>query len=290
MTSERQNYCDREQYQFESTRNLFRELRGIGFERYLSQHANEIRMRLEVFEQNPLADVVVAAFNEQDYLPAAIDALSRQTIPIKIIVVDNGSSDATLAITSSLGLSVIPEPIQGIGSAKKAGILHTQTHCILICDADTAPVPTWAEAVGSKLANNYDELNAVYCPVLYHDNYSLDIAAYNLAALGAKFLRSKTANPHYQGNNCGYTGKVRDILINDDNPQAGDDGPIHKKIMTLGGHTEWVWSPRALAFTSARRLKQHGVANVFVRRAAHLITGNSDVAYYTIYDANERGV
>lgn len=291
MTNERQYYCYHEQYhQIVSTRNLFRELRGIGFEKYLSQHADEIQMRLKVIEQNaPLVDVVVPAFNEQDYLPAAIDALSRQTIPINIIVVDNGSNDETPTIISSLGVPVFHEPVRGIGSAKKTGILHTKARYILICDADTAPVPTWAESVVSKLANHDDELKAVYCPTLYHDNCSLDITAYNLAALGGKFLRSKTARPHYQGNSCGYTENVRDLLINDKNPQAGDDGPINKKIMTLGGHTEWIWSPHALVFTSSRRLKQHGVANVFLRRATHFITGNSDVAYYTIYDANERG-
>ena len=181
MIQERQYYSGNELYrQIVSTRNLFRELKGLGFERYLSQHADEIRKRLKIFEQNtPLVDVVVAAFNEQDYLPASIDALSRQTIPINITVVDNGSKDATPTVTSSLDLLVVAEPVQGIGSAKKTGILHTQARYILICDADTAPVPTWAETVVSKLACDYDELKAVYGPMLYHDNYSLDIAAYN---------------------------------------------------------------------------------------------------------------
>jgi len=58
-----------------------------------------------------------------------------------IIVVDNGSSDNTAAIASSLGAQVVVMPKKGYGRAYRAGFAHCQTDIIVTADGDgTYPI------------------------------------------------------------------------------------------------------------------------------------------------------
>ena len=59
---------------------------------------------------NPLVSVVIPAYNEEKYLPACLEALSRQTFrDFEVVVVDNNSTDRTAEIARSLGARVVHE-------------------------------------------------------------------------------------------------------------------------------------------------------------------------------------
>lgn len=99
--------------------------------------------------------VVVPAFNEESLLPACLDSLLGQDYPgeIEIIVVDNGSTDATAAIARARGVTVVPEPERGYSRALARGFSAATGAIIASTDADTVVPPDWL----SRFAREYEK-------------------------------------------------------------------------------------------------------------------------------------
>lgn len=87
--------------------------------------------------------VVVPVFNEAAYLPRTLRALAGQDAPFRLIVVDNGSTDAGVAAARAFaaerGLDAIflSEPAPGQVHALKRGLAAVDTELVAVCDADT---------------------------------------------------------------------------------------------------------------------------------------------------------
>lgn len=67
--------------------------------------------------------MLVPALDEEEALPGLFEALPRARIR-HLVVVDNGSSDATVRVAEKLGATVLVEPERGYGAACLAGIRH----------------------------------------------------------------------------------------------------------------------------------------------------------------------
>src|SRR5687768_9263299 len=89
--------------------------------------------------------VVVPAFNAARTLPACLDTLIRQEVgePYEVIVVDDGSTDTTLAVAASYGppVRVVRQPHRGPAAARNAGIRAASGEIVLFTDADCEPAP-----------------------------------------------------------------------------------------------------------------------------------------------------
>jgi len=71
--------------------------------------------------------VIVPAYNEQKSLPSVILDLRDSVLVADILVVDDGSLDATARIASELGVNVLKLPFNlGIGGAMQAGYHYAQ--------------------------------------------------------------------------------------------------------------------------------------------------------------------
>ena len=95
----------------------------------------------------PLLSGVIAAYNEAAIISSTIQRIAAHldtVCPYEIIVVDDGSSDATLTILSEMesrypGLRVLRNGSnQGKGSAVRKGVLASKGDFILCTDADLA--------------------------------------------------------------------------------------------------------------------------------------------------------
>jgi dolichyl-phosphate beta-glucosyltransferase len=93
----------------------------------------------------PFLSVIIPAHNEERRLPRTLeqvfDFLARQSYTSEVIVVENGSSDRTLAIGHEFAvrhanLTVIQETLRGKGLAVKRGMLAARGEYRFICDAD----------------------------------------------------------------------------------------------------------------------------------------------------------
>jgi len=78
--------------------------------------------------------VVLPALNEAAALPAALASFPAG---VNLVVVDNGSTDATAAVAAGLGAQVVHEPRRGFGAACLAGVLACpEAEVVAFADAD----------------------------------------------------------------------------------------------------------------------------------------------------------
>ncbi|KGB53112.1 Glycosyl transferase 2 family protein [Sphingopyxis sp. LC81] len=102
--------------------------------------------------------VVIPVWNGEKVLGRCLDALARQTLPhdaYQIIVVDNGSSDATREIARSyLGVELLEERRPGSYAARNFAIGRVRAPIIAFTDADCEPAPDWLEQVLRAAAAN----------------------------------------------------------------------------------------------------------------------------------------
>ena len=101
--------------------------------------------------------VVIPAFNEEESLP---DVLADLPKDLRIVVVDNGSTDATHTVAARAGAQVVWEPNRGYGTAVKAGLealKDAPPEVVVICDADHSdPVERLPELLAPILEGAFD--------------------------------------------------------------------------------------------------------------------------------------
>jgi GT2 family glycosyltransferase len=94
--------------------------------------------------------VVIPAYVAQETVAAAISSVLWQTYrDLEVVVVDDGSTDATGAIAGSF-----PEPVRvvrqenaGVAAARNRGIAEAKGELIAFCDADDLLLPTHLDAL-----------------------------------------------------------------------------------------------------------------------------------------------
>ena len=98
--------------------------------------------------------VVIPAYDAQETVEECLTALSKQTIPrteYEIIVVDDGSTDATAEIAARHGAVVLRQPNSGPAVARNKGTAAARGPIVLFTDADCAPVSDWIEQMVAPL-------------------------------------------------------------------------------------------------------------------------------------------
>ncbi|MGH9356796.1 MAG: glycosyltransferase family 2 protein [Terriglobia bacterium] len=141
-------------------------------------------------EQHPAAPIppirfaaIVPALNEADSLGVLLAQTELGRLE-EIIVVDNGSSDATAAVALAGGAHVVHEPSRGYGRACQAGIaaLPDRADAVVFMDADLSDDPAdlerlldffaggaWDMVIGSRLLGHSDPCSLT--PVQYFGNW-----------------------------------------------------------------------------------------------------------------------
>lgn len=85
----------------------------------------------------PKVSVIIAAYNEQDTIATVVRAVEGHPLVDEIIVVDDGSSDATSARAKETSARVITlEHNEGKAGAMNAGVRTARNETILFLDAD----------------------------------------------------------------------------------------------------------------------------------------------------------
>jgi glycosyltransferase involved in cell wall biosynthesis len=106
----------------------------------------------------PPVTVILPVLNGAKLLPKCLDSLRAQHYPaqaVKLIVVDDDSTDATVAVAKRYGARVLRSGQRHIERSKAIGLRAASTELVLFIDADNYLVtPTWLpEAVGALQAD-----------------------------------------------------------------------------------------------------------------------------------------
>ena len=108
----------------------------------------------------PTVSAIVPTYNRADLVRSIVTNLQGQTHPPdQIIIVDNGSADATQIVARELGadLLVFPEN-RGFAVAVNEGIRHASAEWLLIANNDVVLEPTWID----RLLTSLDRSNALF--------------------------------------------------------------------------------------------------------------------------------
>lgn len=90
--------------------------------------------------ERPLVSVVLPCLNEEQGVGACIQKIQRSfaeaNIDGEIIVCDNGSTDNSVTIATSMGVHVVHQPIRGYGNAYLKGFASARGQYLIMGDAD----------------------------------------------------------------------------------------------------------------------------------------------------------
>jgi glycosyltransferase involved in cell wall biosynthesis len=100
--------------------------------------------------------LVLTVLNEAASIDELLACLAAQTVrPRELIVVDGGSTDATLrrlaAWSARLPLRLLTAPGTTISAGRNRGITAATSAVIVVTDAGTRPAPGWLAAISSRL-------------------------------------------------------------------------------------------------------------------------------------------
>lgn len=127
--------------------------------------------------ENKLISVIIPVKNGTNYLKEAIEGIQKQNMNVEIIVVDDGSTDKTSELASSMGAKVIRhEESKGQVAAKNTAIKVANGEYVMFHDHDDV----MNDGVLAKMYNeltNSENLSAVMCKV--KDFISQDTAETN---------------------------------------------------------------------------------------------------------------
>jgi glycosyltransferase involved in cell wall biosynthesis len=109
--------------------------------------------------------VVIPAYNEQENIAVTLASIPQKElrasgVAVEILVVDNGSTDATARLASDYGARVIVQPVRGYGNAYKVGFANCLGEIIATGDADrTYPFEILPDALALFEAERLDFLS-----------------------------------------------------------------------------------------------------------------------------------
>lgn len=94
----------------------------------------------------PSVCVIVPTFNEERYVERCLDSLMHQDYPterLRVLVLDNGSTDRTRAIASSTGATVHIRPGLSVAGLRNEGVRLSESDVVAFLDADCVASRDW---------------------------------------------------------------------------------------------------------------------------------------------------
>jgi glycosyltransferase involved in cell wall biosynthesis len=105
---------------------------------------------------------IVLTFNEADLLPACLSSLRE--VASKIVIVDSGSTDATLRIAQQYGAQVVHHPFENYAAQRNWALrtLDVSDEWVLNVDADERLTPELSSAIRTALMSDAVTATAGY--------------------------------------------------------------------------------------------------------------------------------
>jgi glycosyltransferase involved in cell wall biosynthesis len=122
----------------------------------------------------PLVSVIVPAYNRSQIIMDCLKSVMLQEVPFEIIVVDDGSTDGTREIVTSIRdwrIKVIFQNNRGSSAARHRGVIESRGDWLLFLDSDDYILPGMAERLFSLIQKNPESAFA-FSETWFEDIYS----------------------------------------------------------------------------------------------------------------------
>jgi glycosyltransferase involved in cell wall biosynthesis len=200
-----------------------------------------------------MISVVIPARNEEDFLPATIEALKAQTYRnFEIIVVANGCHDRTADLSRELGCRVFELGDRGLGAARNLGGREATGQILLFLDADTLLPKEALRTVAAKFRRCHS------CGTLWGEPDSRRLS-YKLIYATKNFIHGLRIH-------CGSSGVIlcwkNDFLKVggfDETLYLRENSHLMKRLLRFG---RYCFITRTPAITSMRRYESQGTGEM----------------------------
>jgi glycosyltransferase involved in cell wall biosynthesis len=92
----------------------------------------------------PLVSIIITCYNYAEFLGEAIESALRQTYrPLEVIVVDDGSTDDSVAVASRYPVRLIAQKNRGLSAATNVGVRVAHCEYVMRLDADDVLYPSF---------------------------------------------------------------------------------------------------------------------------------------------------
>jgi glycosyltransferase involved in cell wall biosynthesis len=156
-------------------------------------------------QKEPLVSVIIPAYNAAAYVREAVDSALAQTYKnIEIIVVDDGSTDATRKIlepyAAKKSITYIHQENRGLSGARNTGIKKSRGEFIALLDSDDIFLPKKIERQVADFAAHPD-CGVSYCNIAHfydgapEKTFMLNYTYYSGDELFPNLLKKNFINP-----------------------------------------------------------------------------------------------
>jgi glycosyltransferase involved in cell wall biosynthesis len=212
---------------------------------------------------------VIPALNEEALIAKCIRSI-RSECTAPIIVIDNGSTDNTVAIASAIpGVTVISERQKGITRARQRGLINATTKWVAFIDADSELPDLWViEANRALWYADRDGIIALSGPVMFRD-----LLLFSRIFIFAFYVVGKILHniaPMVQGGNCIIN---REALLSvggfDTNVEFYGEDTVTARRLSHAGKLKFNLS--MYCYASARRFLAEGLIRIGIRYALNYL-------------------
>lgn len=151
-----------------------------------------------------LTSIIVPTFNHAPSLGRAIASALGQTAPTEVVVVDDGSTDATAEVLDTYGghIRVMRQPHAGVSEARNLGLTAARGEFVMFLDADDTLEPT--KVADERAVLQHDpRAGWAFCDVRIEDELRKVIEPasvryrYGLRDLASGWLRAQLASSNF---------------------------------------------------------------------------------------------
>lgn len=149
--------------------------------------------------------IIIPLYNQKDFFVEAIESALAQTVPVEIIVVNDGSTDGSRFVIDDYEdrVKIIHQVNKGLSSARNTGIMNATTEFVLMLDSDDKLLPTAVE----RIEKVFDDTDA--------DIVSPSFTHFGLNNSDVILQMRPTLDDFKSGNKVGYCSAFRrsDLLM-----------------------------------------------------------------------------
>lgn len=107
--------------------------------------------------------IVIPSYNQQEYLPDAIESALSQTVPCEVIVVVDGSPDHSKEVAEKYPVKVINQVNKGLASARNAGVMAMTGDIFMPLDSDDVLMENCIEEIQKVFETTDADIVAPSC-------------------------------------------------------------------------------------------------------------------------------